>query len=85
MKVQKVWNKIEVIFINCFVSDEVVHELVHEIKLCSVLTPTQAVYGVLSAIEGLRAFDDLTAHTKIKPWYNAVKERVEKQEGSTLT
>ena len=56
-----------------------------ELKLCSVLTPTQAVYGVLSAIEGLRAFEDLTAHTKIKPWYNAVKEKVEKQEGATVT
>lgn len=44
----------------------------------------QAVYGVLSAIEGLRAFDDMTAQTNIKPWYEAVKERVKNHDGAKL-
>lgn len=36
----------------------------------------QAVYGVLSAIEGCNAFDDLTRHTDIARWYLAVKRAV---------
>eukprot|EP01103_Thecamoeba_quadrilineata_P020146 TRINITY_DN84_c0_g1_i1.p1 TRINITY_DN84_c0_g1~~TRINITY_DN84_c0_g1_i1.p1 ORF type:complete len:306 (+),score=57.44 TRINITY_DN84_c0_g1_i1:48-965(+) len=35
-----------------------------------------AVYGVLHAIEGLSAFDDLTANTNVSDWYNRVKEVV---------
>lgn len=41
----------------------------------------QAVYGILSAIEGLDTFNDTIKHTNIKGWYYAVRERVQKQEG----
>ncbi|PIO25690.1 hypothetical protein AB205_0111950 [Aquarana catesbeiana] len=38
-----------------------------------------AVYGVLRVMEGLKAFDDMMANTKIKPWYqrmtNAIQEK----------
>ena len=44
----------------------------------------QSVYGVLSAIEGLRVFEDMTFHTGIEPWYNAVKEGVRNREGTKL-
>jgi len=33
----------------------------------------QAVFGVLSAIEGCDAFADLVVRTDISRWYNAVK------------
>lgn len=33
----------------------------------------QAVYGVLTAIEGLTAFDDMLKNTNIGPWYQAMK------------
>jgi len=36
----------------------------------------QAVYGVLSAIEGCDAFSDVTARTDILRWYHAVKSAV---------
>jgi len=36
----------------------------------------QAVYGVLSAIEGCDAFADLAARTDISRWYHAVKSTV---------
>lgn len=35
-----------------------------------------AVYGVLSAIEGLATFDDVMKNTEIGPWYRATKELV---------
>jgi len=36
----------------------------------------QAVYGVLSAIEGCHAFADLAERTDISRWYYAVKSAV---------
>lgn len=33
-----------------------------------------AVYGVLNAIEGCEAFDDLARNTKIMTWYSAMRE-----------
>ena len=41
----------------------------------------QAMYGVLSAIEGLPAFTDTTRHTGIAPWYSAVKREVTEHRG----
>ena len=41
----------------------------------------QAMYGVLSAIEGLPAFTDMTRHTGIAPWYSAVKREVTEHRG----
>ncbi|KAJ7409268.1 Prostaglandin E synthase 2 [Pitangus sulphuratus] len=38
----------------------------------------QAVYGVLRVMEGLEAFDDMMAHTKIQPWYQRMEEVIEK-------
>lgn len=43
-----------------------------------------AAYGVLSAIEGCDAFADLTAHTKILPWYQRTKQLVLSHDGSRL-
>ena len=41
----------------------------------------QSVYGVLSAIEGLDAFEDMMRNTDIKPWYNRMKKSVTNKEG----
>ena len=55
----------------------------------SILSPSllhmQAVYGVLSAIEGLDAFRDMQEHTQIGPWYQAVKEEVAHHHGAGRT
>ena len=42
----------------------------------------QAVYGVLSGLEGLDAFQDLMTHTTMKPWYDRVKEAVKTHTGA---
>ena len=42
----------------------------------------QAVYGVLSGLEGLDAFQDLMTHTTMKPWYDRVKETVKTHTGA---
>ena len=36
----------------------------------------QAVFGVLSSIEGCQAFHDATFHTDIGPWYKRTKQMV---------
>ncbi|XP_068721051.1 prostaglandin E synthase 2-like [Montipora capricornis] len=41
-----------------------------------------AVYGVLSGLEGLDAFQDLMANTSLKPWYYRVKEAVQTHAGA---
>lgn len=43
-----------------------------------------AVYGILNSIEGLEAFNDTLANTKLAPWYNAMKEKVESHAGNQL-
>ena len=43
-----------------------------------------AVFGALSAIEGCEAFSDLCANTKIKTWYDLVKQSVKSSEGQGL-
>ncbi|XP_060065174.1 prostaglandin E synthase 2-like [Ylistrum balloti] len=40
-----------------------------------------SVYGVLSSIEGCDAFKDTLERTKIKPWYNRMKNAVQRHEG----
>ena len=40
------------------------------------LLPLQAVYGALSATEGLATFTDIQTHTNIGPWYSAMRELV---------
>ncbi|XP_041050071.1 prostaglandin E synthase 2 isoform X1 [Carcharodon carcharias] len=37
-----------------------------------------AVYGVLRVMEGLEAFNDMMANTKIKAWYQRVEEDIKK-------
>ncbi|XP_051892837.1 prostaglandin E synthase 2 isoform X1 [Pristis pectinata] len=37
-----------------------------------------AVYGVLRVMEGLEAFNDIMANTKIKPWYQRMEENIRK-------
>ena len=39
------------------------------------------MYGVISAIEGLDAFDDLMSNTKISPWYIRMKKKVQAKDG----
>lgn len=41
-----------------------------------------SVYGVLSSIEGLDAFNDMCLMTKIGPWYYRVKEAVNSHAGA---
>ena len=43
-----------------------------------------AVYGVLCAIEGCDAFNELLEKTKVGPWYNAVKEACMNKDGQTI-
>ncbi|XP_077986672.1 prostaglandin E synthase 2-like [Glandiceps talaboti] len=40
-----------------------------------------AMYGVLNAIEGFDAFNDLMKNTNIKPWYYKTKKAVQSHEG----
>ena len=40
------------------------------------------MYGVLSGLEGLDAFQDLMTHTTMKPWYERVKEAVKTHTGA---
>lgn len=42
------------------------------------------VYGILTAIEGCDAFQDLISNTKIKNWYFQMKGKVKRNEGSGL-
>ena len=42
----------------------------------------QAVYGVLSSIEGLQAFTDLMKHTNMAAWYWPMKQLVDKEDKS---
>ena len=37
------------------------------------------VYGILTAIQGCEAFQDLMANTKIQPWFERMKHVVEPQ------
>lgn len=39
------------------------------------------MYGVLSAIEGYDAFNDLLHNTSIGPWYERMKTKVQNKEG----
>jgi len=41
-----------------------------------------SVYGVLNAIEGLDAFEDMMKNTGIRPWYNRMKKAVTSGQGS---
>ena len=43
-----------------------------------------AVYGALSAIEGCDAFSDLSVNTKVKPWFEAMKQAVQNNEGKEI-
>ena len=43
-----------------------------------------AVYGVLSAIEGCDAFQDLLNNTKVAKWYNRVKEACRLHKGQSI-
>jgi len=43
-----------------------------------------AVYGVLSAIEGCDAFQDLLNNTKVAKWYNRVKEACRQKQGQNI-
>lgn len=35
------------------------------------------VYGILTAIQGCEAFEDLMTHTKLRPWFNRMKNIIE--------
>lgn len=37
------------------------------------------VYGILTSIQGCEAFQDLMTHTKIQPWFERMKHRIEPQ------
>ena len=42
----------------------------------------QAVFGVLSSIEGLDAFNDMLYHTGIGAWYKRTKRAVRNKDGT---
>lgn len=39
-----------------------------------IVFSTQAVFGVLRVMEGLKAFDDMMENTKVKNWYRHVQK-----------
>jgi microsomal prostaglandin-E synthase 2 len=41
-----------------------------------------ACYGVLNALEGMEAFDDIMANTDVRPWYDQMKQQVNSQAGA---
>ncbi|OTF73916.1 hypothetical protein BLA29_008044 [Euroglyphus maynei] len=41
------------------------------------------VYGVLSSIEGCKAFGDLIENTKLSEWYYSVKSMVNEHQGAS--
>ena len=43
-----------------------------------------AVYGVLSAIEGCDAFQDLLENTKVEPWFQRMKEACAQHKGQAI-
>jgi microsomal prostaglandin-E synthase 2 len=43
-----------------------------------------AVYGVLSSIEGCNTFQDLLQHTSIGPWYDSMKDTVQRHGGRSV-
>ena len=43
-----------------------------------------AVYGVLSAIEGCDAFQDLLENTKVGPWFQRMKEACAQHKGQAI-
>ena len=43
-----------------------------------------AVYGVLSAIEGCDAFQDILNNTKVAKWYNRMKQACALKEGQSI-
>lgn len=43
-----------------------------------------SVFGVLGAIEGCDAFQDLMANTQIRPWFEATKKAIQGREGQYL-
>ncbi len=47
---------------------------------CTPRVPCQAVYGVLSSIEGLDTFKDVVDKTDIEPWYFSMKKLVQQQQ-----
>lgn len=55
-----------------------VNTYIMDLLFCSF----QAVYGVLSGLEGLDAFRDLMTHTTMKPWYDRVKQAVQTHAGA---
>lgn len=44
-----------------------------------------AVYGVLTAVEGCEAFDDLRQNTKISQWFDRMTDTVKCHGGAILT
>ena len=47
------------------------------------LSFVQAVYGVLSSIEGYDSFKDMLQHTQIGPWYFATQKLVEEHKAAS--
>ena len=47
----------------------------------SLIVCRQDVYGVLRTLEGLDVFADLVSSTEIGPWYQAMKEQVQRHNG----
>lgn len=47
-----------------------------------IFSNLKAVYGVLNAIEGCQAFQDVLDCTNIGPWYRAVQKMVNSHAGS---
>ena len=43
-----------------------------------------SVFGVLCAIEGCEAFNDLRANTDIGPWFDSMKEVAKNKQGQVL-
>ena len=61
------------------------HSLTHSLTLTLSLSfsLSQAVYGVLSSIEGYDSFKDMLKHTQIGPWYFATQKLVKQHKATS--
>ena len=57
----------------------------HNIALSHPLSHSQAVYGVLSSIEGYDSFKDMLNYTSIGPWYFATQKLIQQRKTAAVT
>ena len=67
----------------CALSLTHTHTHTHTHSLSLSFSLSQAVYGVLSSIEGYDSFKDMLKHTQIGPWYFATQKLVKQHKAAS--